>query len=254
MNGRYILLGLSLALMAAGILGYAAMRRETRPRFDPPLETAIQAVQSLDSYAALVDTKTALSDRTIEVRGLYLLDYRAQAYASYATTTLSGVPGIDEKPSFSLANVAVGDDVYVKIDTASPVLKGQIPHSRQWRHFKKDAIPEPFREIAVAGPVLDNLALFREKGAYIEVQSSTSTTLRDEPVFMYSVVLSPKARSVRGGTLETLIRRIGAGTVEIYVSSSTLARTVVHGDNYVSTTTFLSFNSPLGIEAPRLNE
>lgn len=246
----------ALCILTAGILLglYFVYESGHRSSFDNRLHTALQGVQSPHTYEIVVETTTALSDRTLEVLGLYRLNFDTKRFGAYATTTLT-IP--KEKPrnrthTFTFLNLAIDNDVYVHIDTDSELLRKTIPHSPDWRHFKADTVPAQFKDIAVSGPVLDNLALLDKMGTYLTLLGQPAErTHGGEQFRVYEFNLSEKAGSVSGGTLEPLLRRIGSGHVFVWVDESPAVRMMTFfGDNYSSTTTVRSVNSPVEITAP----
>lgn len=244
------------AVLAAGMItgGYYLYRVEQSGAFDNTLQTALQTVQSPHTYEVSVETSTNISGRTIDVLGLYRLDFDAKRFGAYATTTLT-IP--EEVPSkrthaFTLLNISIGDDVFVKIDTESPFLSTTIPHSPEWRHFSTDSIPPDFIDIAVVGPVIDNLALLGNEGEYLLLSSEpVSKTYLGADYRVYTFKLSQAASAVTGGTLEPLVSRIGDGDVMLWIDETNSIRLMTFsGENYVSTTTILSVNTPLYIPTP----
>ncbi len=244
----------------AGIFigGYVLYNTILSGAFDDRLQEALQSVQDPRSYEMLVETETQVSDRTINIAGLYRLDFEQRRFGSYATTTLIApeLPPKERTNSFTLENVAVGTDVYVKIETESALLRKTIPHSPEWRHFTDTTIPRQFTNIAVSGPVLDSLALLGGNGSYLSLmQKPTEIRIGSSTYHVYTFRLSKKARSVVGGTLQSLMGRIATGTVDVLVDDARSVRgLVVHGDNYVSTTTIMSVNTPVLIPIPSESE
>ncbi len=225
---------------------------------DARLQAALSAVQSPRTYEVIVETATDLSDRTINVLGLYRLDFETNRFGSYATTTLT-IP--TEKPAnrshaFTFINLSMANDIYVWINTNSAFLQKTIPHSGTWRHFQKDAVPTHFKDIAVSGPVLDNLALLGKDGSYLSLSGPPiERTYAGESFFVYEFTLSKEAARVVGGTLEPLMRRIGTGHVFVWVDDTSHVRMMTFsGENYSSTTTVLTVNNPVEINAPILTE
>ncbi len=228
------------------------------PKLDSRMLSALQSVQVLSAYEMQVETKTVYSDRLIAVLGLYKLNFRDNSYASLATTTLTipeNRPGHREH-TFSLQNISVNNDVYVKIETDSELLKENIPHSPLWRHFTKETIPPQFNDIAVSGPVLDNLQLFSGNAKYLRLAKKPEEFLIEgSPFFRYTFELSEAASTIEGGTLKSLVARIGRGEVEVWLDATPEIRVItVKGDNYVSTTTILSVNKELRVDAPATGE
>lgn len=222
------------------------------PKNDELLERTFSGIAVITSYTQSVETEIDLSDRKLLVSGEYYLNGPDNRFESVATTTLRISVGTkDEEHSFTLRNISIGEDVYSKIDTRSPVLAQTIPHSPEWRHFSKNQIPEAFADIAISGPILDNLLLFRD-GAFLElIQSYGEETWGNERLVRYAFTISREAPEA-GGTLATLLGRIGDGRVDMWIEpeSASLRHAVFSGPSYHSTTTFSFMNIPRTINAP----
>lgn len=221
---------------------------------DALLQKTFAGIASIATYTQSVETEINLSDRNLVVRGEYYLNGPENRFQSIATTTLRVPQGRKiEEHSFTLQNISIGDDIYSKIETESPLLQETIPHSANWRHFTKGHIPDEFADIAVSGPILDNLLLFSQGGAFLVPRESYGEEmLGAERLARYSFTLSESVRRI-GGTLGTLVGRIGeSGRVDVWIdpSSATLRQAVFTGENYHSTTTFSAMNIPHEIRAP----
>lgn len=225
------------------------------PTEDTLLRRAYEQIATVRAYTQSVQTEVQLADRLLQVDGRYYHNGAESRFASIATTTLVILNGKkSEKHSFTLQNISIYNDVYTKIDTESDILRSTIPHTPLWQHFKKDSIPEQFVNISVSGPVLDNLLLFNENGAFLDlVQSHGSSKWGDTSLEKYTLKLSNEAPMGVGGTLGTLLGRIGKdGHVEVWIESeSAIIRYMVFtGENYVSTTSISAINTPYIIKAP----
>lgn len=254
MKSRFILALASVIAAGSLIGGFFYFRADQSEVLDTQLQAALQAVQSHRMYEATVETATALSDRSIVVFGLYRLDFERNRFGTYATTTLT-IPrnkATERTHNFTFRNLSIENDIYVHIDTQSALLRKTIPYGPEWHHFSADAVPAQFKDIAVFGPVLDNLALLAKNGAYLSLSGEPSERMYGGELFrVYSFKLSEKAASASGGTLQSLIRRIGTGDVHIWLDTTPRVRLMTfRGDNYVSTTTILGVNSAVEIEAP----
>ncbi len=247
-------------LVVAGLIvsGYLFYTGGLSGLWDKRLQKALNAVQSPHSYEMFDTTHATLSGRTIDIVGLYTLDLDARRFQSVSTTTLTL---LDERApknthSFTLQHRSIGDDVYVLIDTASPLLRKTIPYSSAWQHFKADAIPERYVDIAVPGPILDNLALLGSGGGYLSPSGKTSDrTMASTTYHVYPFRLSPKTAEVTVGPLKSLIDLIATGTVEVWVDDTPSVRMMhISADGYVSTTTILGVNTPLEVTAPTSSE
>jgi hypothetical protein len=250
----------AIAICLVGLLvgGYLLYRAESSGSFDERLQTAIQAVQGLRSYEMTVDTATVVSARAMRISGLYRLDYEGKRYGSFATTTLF-TPELskhEQSHTFSLQNLAVGDSVYVKIETDSPLLKKTIPNGPEWHRLPAASIPPQYQNIAVAGPFLDTLAILGNGGAYLTLTGKpTDLSVGTTTYHSYRFRVSKEGQLVEGGTLRSLVQRIATGTVDVLIDDTPSVRGVlVHGDNYESTTTILSVNTPFIIPSPAVEE
>ncbi len=258
MKKTSLIVGSAVALAALIVGAYFVLYGARSALYDARLEIALTSVEHVVTYEALVDTQSTFSDRNIAVSGLYKLDFNARRFGSFATTTLfipTEKPG-ERSHQFTLSNISIGDDIYVKIDTTSPLLEKTIPHGPTWHRFSKTTIPKEFTNIAVSGPVLDNLEILSGHGHYLSLQSEpVERTVHDERLYVYEFTLSPKAATVAGGTLQSLIERIQGGAVELWLSEEGAVRILsFSGENYTSTTTILSVNNPVSITEPEVVE
>lgn len=150
----------------------------------------------------------------------------------------------------------MGNEVYTKVETDSELLMSTIPHSPLWRHFTRDSIPQPFINIAVSGPILDNLLILSRGGSYLALAASHGTEpWGDEMLVHYTFTLSEEGQKSIGGTLGTLLGRVGeSGYVDVWIdeASAEPRYMVFQGENYSSTTTISAINIPKAIEPPVL--
>jgi len=150
-------------------------------------------------------------------------------------------------------NISLNDDVYFKIETTSEFLRNTIPHSPEWQHYKRDRVPPQLTDIAIWGPIIDTLLLFRNEGAYIQLLDIHGESRWAEDILArYTFQRSDEDTDHIGGTLATLLQRIGGGTVDIWIdpSTKTVRHIVITSDNYVSTTTLSNINTVSGIVSP----
>lgn len=245
-------------LGAAGlcILGTAvAFWYWTKEPIDPVLAKAFARAAEIRSYTQSDVTQTEISGRTLRIEGIYHNDDAANRYASSATTSLT-IPGDTEEHTFNLTNISIGADVYTRVATESELLRRQIAFDSSWHHFRYDAIPPLFDSVAVAGPVIDHLELFRDGGTFVELLTfDGEVELSGESVRNYTFKLSERADAELGGTLETLVRRIGNGTISISVEphSYLIRRIVIAGSGFHSTTTISLVDEPVSILPPPLD-
>lgn len=244
-------------LVAGGALLVAALVcihwMSTQPEFDADLTEAFQRASEVYAYTQEDITETVISDRTLHIEGLYHNNTRAGRFWSIATTTIV-IPD-DGEHEFSLANISFGDEVYTRVVTESPILREQIAFDAAWHRFRRDAIPTEFQNIAISGPILDHLALFSDGGKHLDLVEGplTETATSSERVYVFRLALG--ARSEAGGTLATLMERIGDGSIRVWIDSEHLIRRIaIHDELFHSTTTLSRFNEPAVIEAPQMNE
>ncbi|MFZ2555702.1 MAG: hypothetical protein WAZ27_03875 [Minisyncoccia bacterium] len=253
-GNRLILSGIILLIFGTTSIGIWLYLVPPTVKDDALLKRMFEQVGLITSYAQSVETAITLSDRELMVRGEYYLNGPQNRFESIATTTLRIPEGKNvEEHSFTLRNISINDDIYTKIETESPALKKTIPHSSEWRHFTKNQIPDAFADIAVSGPTLDNLLLFSGSGAYLElVEARGEEAVSDERLVHYRFRLSQSLPQL-GGTLETLMGRIGRdGHVDVWIDpeSAMVRHAAFVGENYHSTTTFSAMNISREIEAP----
>jgi hypothetical protein len=100
--------------------------------------------------------------------------------------------------------------------------------------------------------VLHNLALFSGNGKYLRLSAKPETfDIGGENLALYRFTLSPLITEVEGGTLESLIQRIGSGEVFVVIDDTPrIRRIAIYGENYISTTTITSLNGAVPIEIP----
>jgi hypothetical protein len=188
------------------------------------------------------------------VYGWYLVDHSRHSYAAYSTTTLSVPPGTlgVGNHDFTHDNIAIGDVVYVKIDTDSEFLKPSINDSHEWYRFTKDTIPDSYKNIAVVGPILDNLRIFANNAEHLELvkkyglEHIDGKELRHYRFKLKSIV--PKE-----STVGALAERLGnEGTIDIWNNDKTheIERMVFSHGSYTSTTTLSSYDSLDTITSP----
>ncbi len=242
---------LAAALAAGG--GYLAF--SGKGPFGRPLapdETLLQAyrnVVQVQSYAEDVETQVVVANRSLSIRGYYLVDDRNLRYSSVATTTL-GDPGGARGPSFTVHNISIGTDVYSLVSTPDASLRATIRADDAWHHYKSAAIPADLAGIAVPGPVLDNLRLLSQNGAYLILKAKRAPDPKTH-LAHYMFILSPVAPPA-GGTLETLEARIGNGTVDVWIDpqDDAVRQLAFNAKDYHSTTTISRLGEDLPIGAP----
>lgn len=243
------------AVLAATLLIGAYLAIAGKGPFRRPLvpdETLLQAyrnVVQVHSYAEDVETQAHVANRTLSIQGTYMLDDRNLRYSSVATTTLID-PGSTERPSFTVHNVSIGTEVYSLVSTPDAGLKKTIRADGTWHRYESTAIPEELAGIVVPGPVLDNLRLLSQNGAYLTLIDKQAPDPKTH-LARYTFVLSP-VPPPQGGTLETLEARIGNGTIAVWIDTqdASVHELAFAGKDYRSTTTVSRLDEDLPIQAP----
>ena len=229
------------------------LNRSRHKDFDLPLQKALAAVPSISAYSQHDETQTQISDRRLQIVGVYDVDTAHRSFASYSTTTLF-LPGSPAGHSFSHWDIAIGDDVYIKIDTTDKLLSNSIQRFPQWKHFVSNAIPAKYASIAIVGPIQDNLTLLAQNGAYLSlVKKWGPAPWGDESLLRYTFKLSGKTADIPGGPLSALVSHIGrTGTVDVWVDPKSFAvrHLVFSNPPYVSTSTISNINALQPIVAP----
>jgi hypothetical protein len=251
----YIVRGLGVLLIILllwfGVAEYTARKAH---EFDEPLVKTLAKIETIKSYSQYVDTSTIVSERPLRVFGWYLVNHANRSYAAFSTTTLRIPQGTQGAGShdFTHDNIAIGNTVYVKIDTDSDFLKPSINDSHEWHRFSSDEIPEAYKNIAITGPILDNLRIFANNAEHLELikkyglESLDGRTLRHYRFKLKSSV--PKDT-----TVGALAERLGdEGTLDIWIddAQSTIERMLFAHGPYTSTTTLSDFNEEPQIIPP----
>jgi hypothetical protein len=258
MKNRLITLLIVVCIAGITVFGIYLYRNRFSGGFDDRLKLALTALQGIHTYELSDITRADVQDRIIEIEGSYRLDYDARAYASESTTTLiqRDIKPPKNRHVFTLEHRSISDDIYVKIFTESALLRKTIPYSVDWKHFKSTAVPDRFVDIAVAGPILDNLALFDKNGAYLSVTGKpVERVVASTTYHTYSFTLSDRSKEVLAGPLKGLIDLIATGTITVFVDDTPSVRMMhISGPSYESTSTILRVNTPLPIQAPPVVE
>lgn len=251
---KAVLIG-GMSLVIVSVAGYLVWHM-MRP-FDATMKTVLAKNEAIKSYVANVKTTSAGTDRTIVVDGIYTIDRARGAFASFSTTTLSAET-LKKPLIFSVNDISIGADVYTKVESNNPSFKLSVPVSSKWLHFKAPAIPMDYANVAVNGPILDNLRILDSEGAYIwPLKGPETATWATETLAKYTLRLSGKTPPLDNGTLRSLSEHIGKnGTIELWIDTNAaeIRHMVFQGDSYRSTTTISSLNSPVVVEVPEGDE
>ncbi len=210
-------------------------------------------VASVTSYSQFVETEMKFPDRTLNIIGTYDVDTQNKRFASYSTTTL--LIARDTKGHiFTHQDIAIGDDVYTKVETYDNLLTSSIQSSAKWQSFKSNAIPRQLASIAIAGPIQDNLSLLAENGKYLTFAKKQDVTQwGTESLLRYTFTLSSYAFEVSDGPLNAAVKRIGKnGMIDVWIDPTTfeVRHLLFTNPPYTSTTTISRMNTPLPIVAP----
>lgn len=240
---------LVLAFIGISVIGYLFYQYYTQQE---ALKKLFNTVNSVKSYTQEVQTRAVLSDRILEIEGVYSNDANTDVFAANVITNVI-IPETDTPLTFSLENIAIKDSVYVKVETESDILAATIPTGPDWHLFAADSIPEEFLGIAIPGPILDNLAILSEGGAYVSLISYENSSMSStEKLAHYRFRLSGEVPK-NPGPLTALIERIGKnGFVDVWIDKESLHvnQMVFSNPPYFSTTTIRSINTPPVVSPP----
>ncbi len=219
---------------------------------DALLQAAFEKADTVSSYAQEDRTEALVGDKRLVIRGDYLVERLKASYGSFSTTTVYLI-GSKTGQSFTLGNIALGNDVYTRMQVGGTAPETSIPASKSWRHFKSNAIPDDYIGIAVPGPLLDNLRIFGEHGSYLTLEKKLAPEpLQGVDCARYRFHLSGKMPPSPGGTLEALIDHIADGKIDAWVApDGTIRQLVISSPSYAATTTLSRYGEDLGITAPR---
>jgi hypothetical protein len=243
----------ALLVLAVGYGAYRYLYGAQKQSFDPLVEGVFDRAAQVSSYAQYVETRQVSERGTMQIKGDYLVDDTHRNYASYSTTTYTQAKGA--AVVFLLENRTIGADVYVRVLNKSPLVKLSVPAIGTWEHFPANSIPATYQNIAVAGPVIDDLKLLDDRGKYLTQDTNHGMTSFNNNRYMrYTFRLSRLAETANDGGIQTIAARIGKnGLVDLWIdplSTEIAYMRLTDGASYTSTTTFSRFNEPLGIEAP----
>jgi hypothetical protein len=234
----------------AGAIVLTASLSARSPRVDPLLARTFAYIQTIGSYAQNVQTEASINGQKLRIVGTYLVDDQHGKYAFVSTTTLTAT---GQKPvTFTLDNISIGSDVYSRVDAPAGTHLS-VPASTAWHRFRADGIPPAFTNIAIAGPLVDNLKIFGNSGAYLALEKKDGVEhIGGSPLTHYTFALSPAGTRLSEGPLGVVAGRIGqTGTIDVWLTSDGVPVVLVFtGAGYVSTTTVSRINGSLQIAAP----
>lgn len=190
----------------------------------------------------------------LHIIGVYLVDHAHKEFAAYSTTTLERA---GQSPiSFLLDDLSLGSDVYVRVKNETPAFRLAVPADGTWQHFPAYAIPSAYAGIAVAGPLVDDLALLADNGAYVSfVKDDGPAHLEGALLTRYTLALSPSVTTAPTSVVRDTAKLVGPnGAIDLWIDPSNatvVAMRLTNGSTYTSTTTFSRFNVPLYLSAPQ---
>jgi hypothetical protein len=190
------------------------------PLLDELIRGAFANAELTNAYAQEVVTETDIEDRHISVSGEYVLDDANKSFSSRATTELTLPDGTVH--SFNLSTVTLGEDMYTRVQSQSPTLNLTVPVSDEWKHFKTNAIPIEYRDVATPRPPIENLALFKKGSEYLSIKEGRRDEERDgEKLARYTFTLSSRAFIETMGPVSMIAERVGVhGTIDVWVRES----------------------------------
>jgi hypothetical protein len=251
---KFLLIFLILAALASGVYYYFFVY--SRPDYEKAYEKAVSAVATIKSWNQSTQTETKATDRELYVSGIYTIDHRNKNYSSRSTTTLKiNEAGAISLHNFSFENISVGKDIYINIKTESERLKSTMQTTEGWYLFDKNSIPENFKNIAISGPVMDSLNIFKKNGKYVKIiKSGDSENLEGKNCFRYELVLNEKAFTKQGDLeLGNMADRIGkAGIIELWINKETseIEQIMIKNPPYYSISRIRDINKTNEIKPP----
>ncbi len=219
---------------------------------DSPIQKALAQIPLVTSYAQDIQTETKIDTKSLVITGLYINDYKSNTYLSYSTTTLI-VAGDPNPHLFTHQNISIGETVYLRVQTQDLLLKNSIQGTPQWQKFKNSSIPQKFANIAIAGPIQDNLSLLSQNGAYLILHKKYGLVhFKDETLLRYTFSLSKNIATIPEGPLRAVVGRIGSGTIDVWIDPQNFQVRYLLFTNtpYISTTTISNINTPPSIGIP----
>lgn len=209
------------------------------------------SVDAATVYEQEVETSLRLGDRRIVVRGVYRNNLDEGLYASFATTTFTTPDAVPY--TFALSNVSAGDRIFFRLERVSGEAPSTVPMGPEWHTFDASSIPPEYQGVAVSGPILDNLALFRNGGAAITLLRSYEDDMTfGEPLPRFEYSMAPRVDGESPALASIRSRLLGEGTVSVWTNTSLtgIRHIVFTAPDYTSTTTIKSVNIPLETPLP----
>ncbi len=249
---KLAVIGAIVVIGLIGIASYYYYVQSTRLSIDLPLQKAFTNTSSITTYDQVVETRAEFPDRSLAISGIYGVDTAKRSYSSYSTTTLT-IHGDLQGHVFTHKNIAIGSDVYVKVETADKLLSASIKNGPMWQHFTATTIPHEFSSIAIPGPIQDNLSLMSDNGKWLTlIKKSGSEKLGSSTLLHYVFRLSGKGPNSEGALNAMILRITPTGTIDVWIDPATSMPRYLRFMNstYVSTTTLQYTDPPTPIVAP----
>ncbi len=250
MNQRpAIALGIILLLVAIGAFSYLLYSQK---KDDDLLNAVYAALEDVETYTQVVTTETELSDRKLFVEGVYTNDRKQGIYSSVATTTLL-IRSSDDSYTFTLSNIALPNEVFVRIDAEEGALSTTVPVNQGWTRLPADAVPQEFKDIAIPGPILDNVSIFQKSGSLLSLTKRLGEdSVFGTPLRRFEFTFKAGA-TIPDGPAKALYGRLeDGGTISVWVTpeDATLHHIVFSNPPYISTTSIQAINNPPPLVLP----
>jgi hypothetical protein len=245
-----------LVILVVAFYGYKYSNIGSRLGLDPVARGIMDQAGIVRSYQAKVVTRAELSDRVVEINGTYTVDTPRERYGAISTTSLT-IPGVSESHVFTLENISIGENIYTRLQTNSPLIRQNMPETNGWRNFTSKTIPENFSGIAIRGSISDNLLLLSEQGKYLQFLINVGNDDSfGKTFFRYRFKLSSNSPPPNS-TLESIFNRITKdGTIDVWIDldNKSLVALLFANDSYRSTTTIMHLLDVPEIIAPISNQ
>lgn len=253
--GRSLGILLSSFLFVTGCYLFFTQSEKTL-EFDQDLVLTIANTSEIAAYTQTATTTFSQDGRKLVIVGRYYVDDRNRIYASYSTTTLE-IPTkeshVGEPHTFTHENIAIEDDIYVRVTTSSEVLKSQIKHDSNWRQFKAAEIPNDFKDIAIPGPLLDTLGIFSDSGVHLELVAQNIAISDARELYQYTFRL--RSVPVDKGYLTVVGSRLyPEGVINVYINQNTkqVERISMKNAGFSNDVEIVIHHTPLSIASPTL--
>lgn len=225
----------------AAISIFIAVSRQSEVReYGPLLAQFIESASHTVPYRADVEVSIPQSGKMLSIEGLYFVNHETREYYSFSTTSVTDIDNTTPSISFTIENIALNNWVYLRITPLDAYSRKTVRGTDSWVDFPANEIPVKYTDIAVSGPVQDNLALFSENGSLIELLKSERSGGADSPTETYTFKLSSKGMTAPSGPVRAIADHIGSlGYIYVTIPGpdNSDARMIFSGNNYSATTT-----------------